>query len=356
MSNSSPGGNREFWRVFGQALKAEPREATTIQGISGVEHNVESIAVDDQNKRLIIVSAEPNPRMAALMRVDIQSAMPDLRVLIVRPIAFDLPSIARQIVANLGVLEVDFDYIGKQAAELKNEMQGDDQIELIKRLFGGVFLPVFLAYKNVSFPPINQVFSIIQQLALFDWEKVAESTASVPSNLRIPIKGLLSIDSMAADLRYGVCPMPLYEMTERDWEQFSATNNTEGLECRLRELGVYQYFFPPRDQVILGVVDKTRATLDELGRSLNVSEQLGHPLAPCEITSDSRNIQTIIDDLSSMGLVVEGEIGLEITPAGTSSRAVVKFRPRESFLSKLFQSLKLNISLNAGIKDLLPPH
>ena len=79
--------NKEFWDVFGRALRAEPRDCLTIRGLSGLDHIVEAIFVDDKSKRVIIVSAELNPRIAALMRVDVQSTFADARALVARPIA-----------------------------------------------------------------------------------------------------------------------------------------------------------------------------------------------------------------------------------------------------------------------------
>src|ERR1700740_108337 len=90
--------SKEFWGVFGRALRAEQRDYTTIRGSSGLNHDVEAIFVDDKSKRVIIVSAEPNPRIAALMRVDVQAVFADTRVLVARPIAFDIAAFARHVV------------------------------------------------------------------------------------------------------------------------------------------------------------------------------------------------------------------------------------------------------------------
>jgi hypothetical protein len=56
-----------FWDVFGRALRAEPRDNLTIRGLSGLDHIVEAIFVDDKSKRVIIVSAEPDPRTEVLL-------------------------------------------------------------------------------------------------------------------------------------------------------------------------------------------------------------------------------------------------------------------------------------------------
>jgi hypothetical protein len=74
------------WDVFGRALGAEPRDNPSIRGASGLDHAVEAISVDDKNRRVIIFAAEPNPRIAALMQVDIQATMPDAGCLSLDPL------------------------------------------------------------------------------------------------------------------------------------------------------------------------------------------------------------------------------------------------------------------------------
>jgi hypothetical protein len=54
-----------------------------------------------------------------------------------------------------------------------------------------------------------------------------------------------------------------------------------------------------------------------------------------------------VDALRDRGLFVEGVSTIEVSPAGQSIRAEVKFRPREGFIEKLSRvfSIKLNVSL-----------
>jgi hypothetical protein len=58
---------------------------------------------------------------------------------------------------------------------------------------------------------------------------------------------------------------------------------------------------------------------------------------------------------SRIGLLVEGEMGLEITENGTKARTIVKFRPREGFVSKLIQRFAVNANVNISPKDFIPP-
>jgi hypothetical protein len=58
------------------------------------------LGVDEKRNRVIAVSSEPNSRIAALMQVDVQAAMPEMKVLVARPIVVDLGMIARSIFSN----------------------------------------------------------------------------------------------------------------------------------------------------------------------------------------------------------------------------------------------------------------
>jgi hypothetical protein len=55
-----------------------------------------------------------------------------------------------------------------------------------------------------------------------------------------------------------------------------------------------------------------------------------------------------IDALREKGLLVEGEIGVEMTGAARSVRANIRFKPREGIVSKLAN----NVSIKLDLKDL----
>ncbi len=84
------------WRSICAALGTEYRPTNEIHGQSGLVHPISGLGVDDKGKRLIVISADHNPRNAALMRMDVQASIPDLRVLVARPLSIDLPHIVRQ--------------------------------------------------------------------------------------------------------------------------------------------------------------------------------------------------------------------------------------------------------------------
>jgi hypothetical protein len=59
---------RQIWKSISSAIGVEVREATSIRGSSGQDHPVQAVSVDDKTNRVVIFSAEPSPRIAALMQ------------------------------------------------------------------------------------------------------------------------------------------------------------------------------------------------------------------------------------------------------------------------------------------------
>ena len=184
MASSSITGlpGKSIWGAFGNALRAELREQATISGFSGIEHAVEAIAVDDKGKRLIVVSAEPNPRIAALMQVDVQATLPDVRVLVARPIAFDIAHLARNFVQQLGSVEIRMSEITKLAEQFKG--RETESMNLLTGA-GGLFEPIARTFKNLTLPPLNQIIAAIQQLAQLDWKNA--STGGSPAEFVMPL-------------------------------------------------------------------------------------------------------------------------------------------------------------------------
>src|SRR6185312_2053509 len=99
------------WNSFIASLGLEPRECTVVRGASGLDHNVLALGVDDKNKRLLLISEDPNPRIAALTQIDIKMTLPDTSVLVARPIILDLGVIARQIASLSGFSSIKFEDI-----------------------------------------------------------------------------------------------------------------------------------------------------------------------------------------------------------------------------------------------------
>ncbi|MGA7383347.1 MAG: hypothetical protein WBW81_01205 [Methylocella sp.] len=311
--------NKEFWDVFGRALRAEPRDYSTIRGASGLEHFVEAIFVDDKSKRVIIVSAEPNPRIAALMRVEVQAAFANARVLVARPIAFDIAAFARQMVQQFGLVNLPLNVLTDKmkAVEARN-----DDPEAGKEIMS-MFSPLGFTFQKITLPIVNQILAGIQQLALLDWQAIAESYKQSPTSPIIPLTNLLTRDSMAVDRQHGICPLPLYEFTENDWELFLSGRRIEDIEVRLKALGIFQYFFPPPDQIALGFADANSARIGTIASAIELAPAMGHPLAAPELVNSRVDPVGIVGQLVDQGLLVEGEFGYEVTEDGNRQRTTV---------------------------------
>jgi hypothetical protein len=343
-----------LWSSFSAAVGTELRPGTTIRGISGLDHPVQAIAVDDKNKRVLIVSAEPNARVAVLMQADVQATLPDVRVLVARPVVVDLGVIARQVFKNVEGARINLVEMTKRIERFQKLDPARTQRHFNRRLKKAVE-PAFLALKNVSLPTLNQFMDVIQQAAYLDWSYVLQTLKEDEANPSISFERLLHIDNMAIDRQHGVCPVPLYEFAADDWEMFFQGNRIEQIRQRLRELDIYQYFFPAPDQVVLGAADKGLTSRDDLIHLVQECQPLGHPLGESEIVPSLTRLPDLIETLSELGYLAEGEHGVEVTPAGQTTRMQLKFRPREGLISKLINRFTVNANISASIKDILPP-
>jgi len=335
------------WDVLGRALGAEPRDNATIRGASGLAHAVEAISVGDKSRRVIIFAAEPNPRIAALMQVDIQATIPDAKVLIARPIAFDAGSFARRFAKQIGQTEINLKTVAEKVKELQDQVKPGE----LHPVVSGLIAPFVAAVTKVKLPPLNQILAFVQQAALVDWPGASKSNGAV-----IPLANLLTLDGMEADRRFGICPIPLYEFTDQDWELLLSGTALVDIEERLKALGIYQYFFPPPDQITLGMVERSDASLQTISSALDIAAKIGHPLGTNELVRAQAALPELVEQLTDCGLLVEGEMGLEITETGAQARTTVKFRPREGFLSKLIQRFTVNVNVSVSPKDFIPPH
>ena len=199
-----------LWDSFSRAIGAELRERSLIRGISGLEHPAQAIAVDDKNRRVIIVSAEQNARIAALMQGDVQATMPDVSVLVARPVVVDLGIIARKIFRTVEGARINIDEFKTKWERVQKFGQPQSQ-RYVNRLLKKAIAPAALAFKHVTLPTIIQIVDVIQQAAYLDWNQVLESIKTGPS---ISFEKLLEIDNTAVDRQHGVCPIPLYEFSE----------------------------------------------------------------------------------------------------------------------------------------------
>jgi hypothetical protein len=353
MTDNNEKNRIQLWRTLSRAIHAELRETQTIRGVSGIDHPVQAIAVDDKGGRVIIVSAEQNARIAALMQGDIQATMPHINVLVARPIAVDLASMARSLLGGFEKAEVNVRQLKAKFAEFQALDQSSSQ-RFIDKHVSHLIAPARLALQHVTLPIINQLVGAVQQLSYVDWNQVIQSfSADNKENASVSFEGLTTFDNMAIDRQFGVCAIPLYEFTEGDWDLFLSDSRMADVESRLRALNIYQYFFPAPDQLALGLTDKGIHSENDIVAAVSQSAKLGHPLGDSELVPSTTSLTEIVEALRDLDLVAEGELGVELSTEGRNARLNVKFRPREGLLSKIIN--RFNIKVDASLRDIYRP-
>lgn len=342
-----------LWRIFLQALGAEAREHLAVTGASGIEHPVQAIGVDDKHKRVIVVSAEHDARVAALMQGDVQATMPDTKVLVARPIAVDLPAMARRMFGQMENARISWPEIEASIKEFER-VDGVKKDQLLNNSsFMQAILPATIALTNVRLPPITQMLSFLQQCSRLDWRQIISALTPNSEDQYISLDRVLRLDTMEIDRQFGVCPIPLYEFSEADWSLFGREHAVDGVQERLRELNIFQYFFPAADQLALGLVDNGLRSERDIQQVISSSKPLGHPLGDNELVPTLENVAELLDMLNERGYVATGEHGIEISPEGRVVRATLKYRPREGVISKLMRRIRLNANLSISGQDII---
>lgn len=336
-----------IWKSFCTALGAEYREHKEIQGSSGLVHPVQAIAVDEVKKRLIVVSAEYNPRIAALMRVDIQATLPDTKVLVARPIAVDLAHAARALFSD-GRGGLNYSKV-IEIAQILGSGQGDK--ELLQERFGSQLTPIFDGIKRSGLPIRSHILHTLEQASSIDWAQLKESEHTETLGLMLQgIQMIQGLDNLAEDRQQGICPIPTYELSDHDWETFLRGEQIDEIQARLKSLNIFQYFFPPTDSFALAMVDNGKGNLTDIAAAAEMAEAGGHELSGNEILPGVSNLPDILEALKDVGYIAEGEMSWEMTKTGENLRQSVKFRHRESLMAKLIG--QFSAKLNMDLKDL----
>jgi hypothetical protein len=325
-------GTKQIWKSISSAIGVEMREATSIRGNSGQDHPVQGVAVDDKTNRVVIFSAEPSPRIAALMQTDVQVTLPGVHVLVARPVIFDLSEIVRRVVEKRGDLNIEAiaALFKQQSTSRRSRRVQKNTNEIIQTKIIPVIKPLFETASKIRLPFSVQVMDVVEQLTSLDWKS---STLSMEGFL-ITLFSMTTLDSTSADRRLGICPIPLYEFSEADCELLLSGKNVEEVQARLKALGIYQYFFPAPDQLLLGLADNNVTKDGSLVLAAEEAPTHGHPLGAAELLQDKANLLETLEELKGAGYVADAEIGLEITEKGRTVRQNVKIRPREGLIVK----------------------
>lgn len=333
------------WKTICEALGTEYREHTTIQGASGVEHSVQAIGVDEPNKRLLVVSAEFNPRIAAMMRIDLQATMPGTRVIVARPVGVDIAHMAKSLFLTAAGM-IDFPKVLEFQKDITNPNE-----TLFNEKYGPAIQAMIMSATSAPVPLMSLFVQFIQQGSMLNWQRLLTGDEDIGVKFQNAVVDLLSMDTLAADIQHGICPIPTYEFSEADWDLFSSKGDVEGAVNRLKELNIHQYFYPPADTLALGIIDRGFSSRDAILDAVNVAEQEGHRVAASTLVPDAGSIIDILEELRSVGYLADVNIDYDLTSEGKTVRSTLKARPAEGLISKLISRLNFNIDIST--KDLI---
>src|SRR5262249_33668853 len=143
----------------------------------------------------------------------------------------------------------------------------------------------------------------------------------------------------------GVCPVPLFEFNETEVELLSSGANLDDVRAALSRHQIAQYFFPAPDQTALGLIDRGVSDAKQVAEIVSGAPALGHPLGPSELGTMRNDLLNLVEALEHVGYVSEGEFSVTITEPGKEVRADVKYRPRESLISKLLNRMNINLDI-----------
>lgn len=330
------------WRSICIALGTEYRPTNEIQGQSGLVHPISGLGVDDKGNRLIVISADHNPRNAALMRMDVQASFPDMRVLVARPLSIDLPHIVRRHFCGAdGHIKVG-KVIGFANALTFSQLQEDRIAEQLDGLVKSAQLA------NLSFK--TQLQGIIEQFSIARFPNISSNEHNSLLDIGLSmLRDFSRVDNMRSDRESGICPIPTYEFTETDWELLLSGTRIDDVQERLRRMDIYQYFYPSKDALALGLVDSGLQTVDAINGGIVQAQADGHIMTPNTILDSAADVHDIVSELRRSGLVTEGEMEWEVTEDGKKVRNLVKFRPSEGLISRISKVISLRIDISKVI-------
>jgi hypothetical protein len=322
-----------FWQNVFVSTGFEPRNTEPLRGISGLSHPVLALGIDDQHKRLVAISPEPDARQAAMMQSDVQSTLSnDFNFIVIRPATLDLRSLAINILKKFGKTEIDLLSFFEEINNHKDDINKSDVYKILLEFAR----PVILAHYTSPMSAMSQFIEILKSLSHFDW--ISSDTEN--QNPQFGISSLLSADPTEVDLKVGICPFPFFNMKEDDLNTLINGKNEEIVE-KLKEKGVFQYFFPPKDHALLALSDRTLLNPRTIEEKLSSFNTFGHPLSKSEFATEGQSTIDIIDELQDRGLILQGEIEISTTEKGKEYRQSVKFQPRESVFSKIINRISV---------------
>jgi hypothetical protein len=228
-----------------------------------------------------------------------------------RPVGINLQAFALLLTRYLGTTHVPLSAFkafsresGKKGGKKGEKKGGKKGEELIKDIFGDHLEAAARPFKYVDLNTVSFWKELVHQISFLELEGlsiVGSATPQVKGDLTLIFEHLLKFDPIALDRNGGVCAVPLYELGEPDFELF-AQNATDAVREILLRHQIFQYFFPPADQIVLAVADRgAPVSTDSIIQQVGFAPEAGHPLASNEIVDPRADI-------------------LELGPVNTSAR------------------------------------
>lgn len=353
-----------FWDSFVRAVGATPHKVRDIQGASGIQHPVVAAGIDSGQRRLVIISFEPDARSAALMQADIQSVLRSIQIIVARPVTLSLHHFSRFISANKkGTGDVG---TGSQDDDSRADPIYDVTGETVDDLLD-TFVSWMQQQTSLSMMPPDlidewkhRLFSQLSSLLLKSRNNSLENRAQRESiRLRELAEGdnheesllddLMAVDPMEQDRKLGLCAVPLDDFSPDNLDLFQSGTDLEAIQQVLRQRDILQYFYPPPDQLALGLVERGEfASIPQLVDQLVRVPDSGHPFGPSELIPPQGSFTEMIEMLRDHKLIAQGDHRLEITEEGASIRSHLRERPREGLLSKILNRTSATLSFKSS--------
>jgi len=285
-----------------------------------------------------VISAAGDARTAALAHADLQAAFDPIRVILARPVVIDLPKAAAHLSRMIGRTTLS-------TADL-SAIPGAPDAKAIQEAMQPYIDPIGdLAKQWINNAKgVRDIGFGIGFLQLVDQMRLVRFDSS-EGRFEIDLSSLVASSSTESDEDFGICPLPLHSFTGDEMETISSGRSTDEVIGILRRQGIYQYFFPPADQLALGLADRTTATASQLLEALGSAPKLGHPFGENEVLPAGVRLTQVVDALLDRKLLVGGEVDIKVSQEGETLRAKVKFGPRESVVSKVINRISVRLDL-----------
>ena len=324
-----------FWNKILLSAGTQPKTPQPIRGASGQYHKVLGIGVDEENKRIILVSGEHDARSAVLTQYDIQSYLSEYKIVTLRPAVISVSKVAQAIKLVMGSPELN-----------------DETLKIIvedKQILDNILNPSMGSIKSVfdsiKIDALPQILQLIQQLAEIKIEPADIKGDSKSKNFKFNFSNLVDNDPLEKDREYGICAVPLYDFLSKEIELINSSKSIDDVAEILIDHGIYQFIYPAADNLALGLIDRGVKQKEELNKQISSTESLGHPFGDLDIIQSGNDIKNLIEILEEKDYVIEGEYGFELSEKGKSIRFEVKYKPKEGIVSKLINRFKVNIDI-----------